>query len=362
MTHSERIGLLVDQYVEGQIAPFSLECERLSLALAAVENDLEVAEATLLTERAEADRQVESLNATVDALTATVAELRARIAALEAAADPGILPVWGAPVWRDEFDGDLSKWNVRDRYLTFDRAEARAANVTIENGILHVRGKWLATPEARGPQGQITHTTGYIDTRRIGATDKLFSQRYGRWEIRAKMPAGPMTRGALSAFWLRADSHPGEIDIIERWGQGGTMPAYYDPYVKDTGWTTFHSDTMGSSAAGYMKTFWRHYQHGIPKDSVDTWHTYAFEYMPDYIAMFVDGKQVFRVTPTTMDPEVRTRTLAWLWDPRFFGSPLHMRLNLHVSPSAANWGLADRAYTQDPLDYQVDYVRVYAPQ
>lgn len=298
--------------------------------------------------------------AEVTRLAAEIVALKARIAELETppVVDPGVLPEWGAPVWRDEFDGDLSKWNVRHNALTFDTAKNMRENVTVEDGSLHIRGKWLPTPLKEGKQGIVTHTSGYIDT--IGK----FAQQYGRWEIRCKMPAGPNTRGALSAFWLR-NSLSGEIDIIERWGQGGTMTASYDPYVKDTGWTTFHSNTEGSGQADYIKTFWRHYQHGIPKDAVDTMHTYGFEYMPDYVAMYVDGKLLKRVTPTTPDPENKSRTYAWLWDAKFFGAPFNMRLNLHIGPGAQYWGNPDpanRGTTRDPLDYEVEYVRVYAPK
>lgn len=353
MSHAEAVGGLLDGYVAAQVtdatAPLHARVVELEADVAALDGELESARVCL--GELEAERAV----------------LLERIAELEKPADPAELPFWGAPVWRDEFDGDLSKWNVRDNWTTFDQARAMAANASIVDGILHIRGDWYREPLNAGPQGRLTHTTGYLDTRNWAKGDKHFSQQYGRWEIRAKMPAGVNTLGALSAFWLRADKHPGEIDIVERWGYGGTMPANYNTYVKGTGWTTFHSNTDGSGSKpvngkAYMKTFWRHYQHGIPKDAADEWHTYAFEYTPDYIATFVDGKQIMRVTPQTIDPEVKTRTLSWLWDQDFFGSPFHMRLNLHVGPSAASWGLPDpdrRDLTQ-PLDFQVDYVRVYA--
>lgn len=286
--------------------------------------------------------------------------------------DAGHVAGWGLPVWRDEFDGDLSAWNVRDNWLTFDTARGMAANAAVSGGQLHLQGTWLATPEATGPQGTITHETGYIDTRNItssGITTPVhFSQQYGRWEVRCQTPTGPNTRGSLAAFWLRTDSggdRLGEIDIMEAWGYGGTMAADHTTYVKDSAWTTFHSNTLSETTNGkpYKKTYWRHYQSGIPRDTWEGMHTYAFEYMPDYCTMTVDGATVFDVTPATADP-VNGGTLAWLWDPDFFGNPLHMRMNLHVGPSAAYWGLPDpdnRQWTTDPLDFAIDYVRVYAP-
>lgn len=313
-------------------------------------------------------------SATASAASATAAAASAAAAAASAAeaaggSDPAELPYWGLPVWRDEFTAGLAKWNVRNNFTTIDTARAMTPNVTVESGVAHLKGIWLTTPEAAGPQGIITHTTGYIDTRNLtdtaNPTPKHFSQQYGRWEIRCKVPTGANTRGALAAFWLRCDSHPGEIDIMEAWGGGGTMAADWTTYVKDTAWTTFHSSTSSATVNGkpYTKTFWRHYQHGVPKPMWDAMHTYAFERTPTYMKMFVDDIQVFHITPTTADPQNSGQTLAWLWDSDFFGSPLHMRLNLHVGPSPTYWGIPDvnnRSTTVDPLDFEIEYVRVYA--
>ncbi|WP_223172541.1 hypothetical protein [Microbacterium sp. NIBRBAC000506063] len=59
-----------------------------------------------------------------------------------------------------------------------------------------------------------------------------------------------------------------------------------------------------------------------------------------------------RVTPAT-HPN--------LWDQRYFGTPLHMRLNLHVGPSALYWGIPDPSNKQatQNLDFQIDYVRMW---
>lgn len=284
--------------------------------------------------------------------------------------DPAWLPGWGVPVWRDEFTAGLSKWNVRNNFITFDTARAMSSKVAIVDEQLRLRANWLTTPEATGPQGIITHETGYIDTRNLtdsaNPNPKRFSQQYGRWEVRCKTPSGPNTRGSLAAFWLRCDNHPGEIDIMEAWGGGGTMAADWTTYIKDSAVTTFHSSTTSGTVNGkpYTKTLFRHWQAGVSRTAWSQFHTYAFEYMPTYIALFVDNIQVMRVTPTSPDPQNSGKTLAWLWDSDFFGSPFHIRLNLHVGPSASFWGLPDpnnRSWTSDPMDFLVDYVRVYAP-
>ncbi|MGM7698151.1 glycoside hydrolase family 16 protein [Microbacterium sp. A84] len=277
----------------------------------------------------------------------------------------GDIAGWGAPTWRDEFtyvdastgkpNVDPAKWNVRGRDdlgLLFDAAVVEREQVSVDDaGVLHIRADWLdqaaKRPSTQSGPTNLWHTTGYLDQRKLESDDVSMSQQYGRWEIRAKTPTGDNTRGALAAFWLR-NSQSGEIDIMEAWGHGGAMPAEYDKWVKDTAATTIHTKTDGTG----RKAIWRHNEQGAKTVPWDGFHTYAFELTPTYAATFVDGIEVMRVTPASY-PD--------LWDPAYFGSPLHMRLNLHVGPSEAYWGLPDpnnRSATQN-LDYQVDYVRMW---
>jgi len=296
--------------------------------------------------------------------------------------DPGYLEAWGNPVWRDEFDYrdsltgqpaiDPSKWNIRDRNdlgLLFDAGEPDKSQVSVENGILHIKGEWLDEPYARPGNSSgtplITHKTGYIDTRPLNPGNVSFTQQYGRWEIRAKMPTGPQSYGALSAFWLR-NTASGEIDIVEAWGYNTTPTE--KGQLPGSSTFTIHSHTTGSGTPGYQKTFWRvnellnDYQNmawsyiskNLPNTTAfDDFRTWAFEYTPTYLAAYYEGQRYAYTTPTETP---------WLWEPTYFGQPFHMRLNLHVGPSASYWGIPDPAHsewTQDPLDYQIEYIRVY---
>ena len=238
-----------------------------------------------------------------------------------------------------------------DLGLLFDAAVVDRGQVTVDgDDTLHIRADWLDEPVVRpstsaGPS-LLWHKTGYLDQRVLRSGNASFSQQYGRWEIRAKTPTGPNTFGSLAAFWLR-NSQSGEIDIMEAWG-------YDDQAVRDqrinTATTTIHTHT--SNPGANEKYFWHHADFGGPANVWNDFHTYAFELTPEYAAIYVDGKELKRVTPAT-HPN--------LWNPNYFGSPLHVRLNLHVGPSAQYWGLPDpnnRDATQN-LDFQVDYVRMW---
>lgn len=272
---------------------------------------------------------------------------------------PGYLPGWGMPIFEDLFPGnaiDAAKWNVRSRNdlgLTPDAAEPVPSQVFVSNGICTLRGVWKATPEARSTSAtgttELTHDTGYMDHRLINGGDVHITQSRGRWEARIKAPTGPNTLGTLAAFWLRGEgSDMREIDIFEAWGHGGTMASDYNTYIKDTGTVTFYANT--STGAGKVQNRYKDHLSCavVPHDG---FHTYAFELMDDYAALIIDGAQYGYWTPA--DTPV-------LWD---VDGPLHMRLNLHIGMDGTYWGRPDtnnQGLTQDPLDMQIEHVRVWA--
>jgi len=276
---------------------------------------------------------------------------------------PGYLADWGSPSWNDDFTWtdpktgrpavDPAKWNVRGRDdlgLLPDAAIPERSQVTVDrSGVAHLRADWLDDPVIRPPDrdgpSEIWHRTAYLDQRRLERGDAHYAQKYGRWEIRAKVPSGPRTYGSLAAFWLR-NTKSGEIDIMEAWG--------YNLIGKsrqrvDTTTTTIHTKTLGK---GGKTRAWTQADYGAEVPVWKDFHTWAFEFTPVYAAVFVDGDQLFRVTRASV-PQ--------LWSSKYFQSPLHVRLNLHVGPSEEYWGLPDpdhRSWTR-ALDFQVDYVRIW---
>jgi len=275
------------------------------------------------------------------------------------ATDSGYVEGWGTPAWRDEFTYvdpatgkpavDPTKWNVRSRSdlgLLPDAAIPTASQVSVDtSGVAHLKADWLATPETRSSGPTLTHKTGYMDQRVIKSGDVSYGQRYGRWEIRAQVPTGPHTYGALAAFWLR-NANSGEIDIMESWGYNETG---INGQRLGSATTSVHTQTSGSGNVSYR---WDHIQNGAPKDLWKEFHTWAFELTPTYASIFVDGKKLATATPAT-HPN--------LWNTSYFNSPLAVRLNLHVGASTQYYGMPDvnhKDWTQN-LDYKVDYVRIW---
>ncbi len=177
-------------------------------------------------------------------------------------------------VWQDEFDGsqlDADKWvhvgggngfgNQELEYYT-DRLE----NVRVENGMLILK----AIKETyTGPDGvRRRFTSGRI------RTEGKFSQAYGRFEARIKIPYG---QGLWPKFWMLGDgSAPcpacGEIDIMENSGRAPSS-------VHGTIHGPNHS---GEAAIGGS--------YALPAGGrfSDDFHVYAIEWVPGEIRWYVD--------------------------------------------------------------------------
>lgn len=259
-------------------------------------------------------------------------------AAAAAAGDPGTpcpaldysQAAQGTLEWSDEFNAnalDTTKWRIRDgESLSYDQARILKDNVRIRAGRLAI------TAQRRDVQGR-HYTTGYVDT-----VDR-YARRWGRWEMRAKVPTvvGSQARGLWPAFWLRASTTSGEMDVMEAWGEPTTRSDYRSGSYQ---WT-LHQDT--NSGPG-MKRFsgWGTSAGSAPV--ANAFHVYAVDWSPQCVVFSFDHHPVGIVTRAQAP-----------WLDTSFASPVNIRLNLQVGQSY--WGYAN-ATTALPASYLVDYVRV----
>jgi len=235
-------------------------------------------------------------------------------------------------VWSDEFDGnslDRSKWefevnaqgggnNEKQYYLT--------NNARVSGGLLLIEAR---KEHFTGPEGTREYTSSRIRTKRKG------DWRYGRFEVRAKLPQG---RGMWPAIWMMpTDDHyggwpnSGEIDIMELVGHEpnkvhGTLH-YGDPVKR-----SFHKGTNYTLSAG---TF------------ADDFHVFRLDWKPAAMRWYVD-EQLYQ---TQTDWHTRTNLFPAPFDQRFY-----LILNLAVG---GNWPGNPEATTAFPQAMAVDYVRVY---
>jgi beta-glucanase (GH16 family) len=151
-------------------------------------------------------------------------------------------------------------------------------------------------------------------------TKGSFSQQYGVFEIRTKIPHG---KGLWPAFWLLPTDNgwPPEVDILEILGD--------NPKKLYVSW---HSNAGG-----------KHTSETKPIDVADTsaaFHTYSVEWTKDAISWFFDDIQV-ATKPTPQD----------------FHRPMYMLVNLAVGGS---WPGSPDASTRFPATYSIDWIRAYA--
>lgn len=255
-----------------------------------------------------------------------------------------LVPGAWSQTWGDEFNhgaGDLNHWsydtgnggpslpgwgnNELENYTT------STDNVSVSGGSLHIDA--IANSDG-------TYTSGRIKT------DKVFSQAYGLFEFRAKLPAG---QGLWPAVWMLPEDSAyggwptsGEIDILESRGQEpglvqGTLhsgPIWYQDHVQTQTYAGSGLEPQGFSS--------------------QDWHTYDLQWSRGVggaqgsFTWYVDGQAYSTVhggwyTPNGAGPDAP------------FDKPFYFLINMAVGGNYVGApNLSPGSY-----DMQVDYVRAY---
>jgi beta-glucanase (GH16 family) len=239
----------------------------------------------------------------------------------------------------DEFDGprlNLGKWKRADLWSNGTLAGNRERQCYVPSGVRQSDGmlllvaKQFVTPAAncKGANADLDYISGVVstagcnqwETSEICERLRPFSQTYGFFEIRAKLPRG---KGLWPAFWLVPidGSWPPEIDVMEALGQNPS-----------TIYFTYHY----TDAAGAQQKAGKAYN---GHDFASSFSTFAVDWRPGVLIWYVDGKEAFRFA----SPDVTSKKM-------------YLLLNLAVG---GNWpGDPDRS-TTFPSSMAIDYVHVY---
>jgi beta-glucanase (GH16 family) len=262
--------------------------------------------------------------------------LAGKSAVAQAAAAPAAAPAWKL-VWSDEFNGangsavDSSKWVSEtggggwgnDELETYT---ARPENAVQENGNLVIK---VLQEKYTGKDGIARDYT----SARLKTLGK-FSQTYGRFEARIKIPRG---QGIWPAFWMLGNDIDkpgwpacGEIDIMENIGK---EPALVHGTIHGPGY---------SGADGLSSTY------ALPAGQrvADDFHVFAVEWEPNAIRFYTDDHLYATRTPADLPKGTK-----WVYDHPFF-----LLLNVAVG---GGWPGNPDATSVFPQTMLVDYVRVY---
>jgi beta-glucanase (GH16 family) len=232
-------------------------------------------------------------------------------------------------LWADEFEAehyDYSIWTPHRVGAGYINNELQCYTGNTSN--IFNRDGNLVLKLIKESSGNCTYTSGKLWT----VENKFFL--YGLVEARFRLPEGV---GTWPAIWMMpkystygAWPRSGEIDIFEWVG--------FDPY------NLYGSALMAGRESG------EHTERGIGdlRGSEYEFHTIAFEWTPEYMKWFLDGKLFNDYYKSESNGETRL----WPFDQEFY-----LILNLAYGGEwGGQRGIDDRNL---PQEFLIDYVRVY---
>jgi beta-glucanase (GH16 family) len=250
-------------------------------------------------------------------------------------------------VWSDEFDTpgqpNPKKWNYEVGFIRNGEkqyyTQARKENARVEDGILIIEARkenfrdpasaTSSKPSGRRKRGGAAaeYTSASLTTQGKAAWT------YGRVEVRAKLPAG---RGTWPAIWMLGTNIPesgwptcGEIDIMEF---VGFDPGVIHANIHDKK----YNHAINTGKGDKLK---------VP-DATEAFHVYAVEWDHEHMDFFVDKQKYFTFRNEGIG------TAAWPFD-----KDQYLILNLAIGGGwGGQKGIDDSIF---PVQYQIDYVRVY---
>jgi beta-glucanase (GH16 family) len=162
-------------------------------------------------------------------------------------------------------------------------------------------------------------------------TQNLFSMRFGRIELKAKMPKG---QGLLPAIWMLGDNKDqidwpgcGEIDIVEVVGNDPSKLYSTVHYTND-------ENNYGESQRDYVLS---------SGDFSDSYHIFTLDWTPESLTFSLDGQEI--------------STILIEDDMKEFLRSSYLILNVAVG---GNWPGEPDATTMFPQTMYADYIRVYS--
>lgn len=239
--------------------------------------------------------------------------------------------------WSDEFNGpngapvDSQKWNTATGGNGWGNNELEYYTTSIRNA--HQKHGSLVIEAIQEPYAGSDGVKRNYTSARLKTQGK-FSQAYGRFEARIKMPTG---KGIWPAFWLLGDDITivkwpscGEIDIVENLG---SEPSIAHGTIHGPGYSGDNGITAPFT---------------LPQNQRfdETFHIFAVEWEPQEIRFYVDENLYATRRPSDLPQGTK-----WVYDHPFF-----VILNLAVG---GYWPGNPDETTRFPQKMFVDYVRVY---
>ena len=247
-------------------------------------------------------------------------------------------------IWNDEFSIDgkpnSNSWKYENGFVRNEELQwYQADNACCEAGVLKIDGRRekIANPnyEKVSSDWQKNREYAYYSSSSI-YTEGLHSWLYGSFEIRARIP---VDTGSWPAIWMLGATKRwpacGEIDIMEYYTKKGGPAILANVAWGEVGEPAIWDDVVIPFA------------HFTEKDSnwAKKFHLWRMDWDEKYIRIYLDEELLNEIDLTkTLNTDG--------FNP--FHQPQYMILNLALGENGG-----DPSKTAFPINYEVDYVRVY---
>ena len=234
-------------------------------------------------------------------------------------------------VWDDDFDNseiDLNKWNFEIGTGDWGWGNNEAQYYTNDPENAYIEDGNLIIQAVHENYGGMNYTSARLTTKNKG------DWRYGKLEIRAKLPTGI---GTWPAIWMLPTDwvyggwpESGEIDIMEHVG--------YNPnWIHGTIHTDAYNHMDGTQLGGQIHI----------NDASSNFHIYSIVWSDESIKWYVDDIQFYDFYNDQQDDFTT-------WP---FNQDFHLILNLAIGGTwGGQQGIDDSAF---PAQFKIDYVKIY---
>lgn len=260
-------------------------------------------------------------------------------------------------IFNDEFEGntiDTNKWNLVEGFLLEEDDINTAGwgnqelefysknNASVADGILDINMKKESKVFYQKGDSSKAATASYSSAKLT--TQNKFSVKYGRVDVRAKLPTGT---ALWPAIWMLPNdnlygawAYSGELDIAE--GRGRFPNTIFGAIHYGGGWPNNLSttDLMDLTVDGAKKT------------GINDWHVYSTVWDAESIKLYCDGVCFFKCTYDKWKSNSDLGNPYAPFDQRFY-----LILNFAIGGGFDEYRRPDASFTGD--DMYVDYVRVY---
>ncbi len=273
-----------------------------------------------------------------------------------------------ALVWAEEFNSDALNYSV----WTESSSMSRGTTLQYANNAASSDGKLILSCNETDAVDE--NGNKIYEVNKGLSTEKSMSFKYGKLEMRAKIPFGA---GAFPSLWLtsrgslgynsKAEAYSTEIDVFEVFGdtnsESRAIACIHKWYNDANGVKTGAECSCGSASPNeyYVPASLRSKTFSAAEQN--EFHTFTFEWDENSMKFAVDGEVFYTVSREDLesknfDIEGYETDVAGL-----FEQFVCVRLNNHMytvgDGAAYQYQGAATEIDASQLDYEVDYIRIY---